>query len=103
MSGLAEVHTPLVLRHHPDDMHLIEGREYRWFSTTEEGYLFARVDEPGIREAFTFEQFDRIRRARAYRFHRGWFDPGRITVRLRRGVAYIADLSDKLQATSSSG
>jgi putative transposase len=99
MSGLPEFHAPTLLRHHPQDLHVIGGHEYRWAATTETGYLFSRVNDPDITEGFTFEVFDRVRRERSYRFHRGWFDPDRIKVRLRTGTTYIADLSNTVQAT----
>ena len=83
MSGLPEFHAPTPLRHHPQDLHVIDGHEYRWVATTETGYLFSRVNEPEITEGFTFEQFDRVRRDRTYRLQRGWFDPNRSKVRLR--------------------
>lgn len=88
---------PPLLRHHIDDLHVIGGTEYRWYATTDAGYIFTRVQDPGIREAFTFEEFDRIRRRRDYRFERGWFEQGRVKTRLFHGVAYIADCSSYLQ------
>ena len=97
MSAVPEHGMPRLLRHHIDDLHTIGETEYRWYSTTDNGYIFTRVQDPGIREAFTFDEFDRIRRRRDYRFERGWFEPGRVKTRLFHGVAYIADCSSYLQ------
>lgn len=99
MSGLPDFRAPALLRHHPQDLHVIGGYEYRWIATTEAAYLFSRVNDPDITEGFTFEQFDQIRRERTYRFHRGWFDPDRTKVRMLAGTTYIADLSNTVQAT----
>ena len=97
MSAVPEHGMPRLLRHHIDDLHVIGEIEYRWYATTDSGYIFTRIQDPGIREAFTFDEFDRIRRRRDYRFERGWFEPGRVKTRLFHGVAYIADCSSYLQ------
>ncbi|CAA2137605.1 Mu transposase C-terminal domain-containing protein [Methylobacterium bullatum] len=99
MTGLPDFRAHALLRHHPEDLHVIRGHEYRWIATTETGYLFSRVNEPDITEGFAFEEFDAIRRDRTYRYHSGWFNPDRVKARLQAGTTYIADLSDVVQAT----
>lgn len=85
------VHVPM-FRIGPDDRLGIDGIEYRMRKRLPQGYVLARVDDPGVIEDFSHERLHLLSQTARFRFDRGAFDLAAIAARLESEVDIVADI-----------
>ncbi|NIX77353.1 Mu transposase C-terminal domain-containing protein [Microvirga terricola] len=81
----------------PQDRITLDGIAYRLRQRTSDGYLLARVDDPGVIETFTYDQLHALSAQPDYRFERHAFDVGHLKARMHADANLIADLPAKEQ------
>jgi putative transposase len=66
------------------------GVDCTWDENTKTGYIFARVDDPKIKLALTFAEFDEIKDLQSFRFERNGMDPKTLKVKLDAPVSELS-------------
>lgn len=85
------VHIPM-FRISPYDRIGIDGIEYRMRQRVPEGYVLARVDDPGVIETFGHDRLHLLSQTSRFRFDRGAFDIAAIAARMESDADIVADI-----------
>lgn len=85
------IHVPM-FRIGPNDRLGIDGIEYRLRQRLPQGYVLARVDDPGVIEQFSHDRLHRLSQTSTFRFDRGAFDIAAIAARMESDADIVADI-----------
>lgn len=87
------VHVP-VFRLSPNDRLGIDGIDYRMRQRLPQGYVLARVDDPGVIEEFSHDRLHLLSQTARFRFDRGAFDIAAIAARMESDADIVADIPE---------
>ena len=76
----------------PNDRLGIDGIEYRMRQRLPQGYVLARVDDPGVIEDFSHERLNLLSQTARFRFDHGAFDLAAIAARSESDADIVADI-----------
>jgi putative transposase len=85
------MHVPM-FRIGPNDRLTIDGIEFRMRQRLAQGYVLARVDDPGVIEDFTHQRLHMLSQSPRFRFDRDAFNVGAIAARMESDVDLIAEI-----------
>lgn len=88
------VHVP-VFRIGPHDRLGIDGVDYRMRQRLPQGYVLARVDDPGVIEEFSHHRLHMLSQTARFRFERGAFDIAAIAARAESDADLLADIPEE--------
>jgi putative transposase len=81
-----------VFRLGPNDRLGIDGIDYRMRQRLPQGYVLARVDDPGMIEEFSHDRLHLLSQTARFRFDRGAFDIAAISARMESDADIVADI-----------